>query len=217
MNNIEQTRLNMVEQQIRTWNVFDQDILNIYSTLKRENFVPGAYKDIALSEVEIPLPGIQKMLLPRVEARMLQALELNKRDKVLELGTGSGYVTAALAKLTGFIYSIEIDNTNSQLALANLTESGITNVGVIAGNGINGMPAKAPYDKIFVGGALQTIPDCLKKQLKVGGKLVGFFGYTPIMQAIVITKISEAEFSQKQLFETDIEYLVGAQSQQFNF
>ena len=196
MENMEQTRLNMVEQQIRPWDVFNQDILNIFMTLKRENFVPDVYRSIALSDVEIPLPGGGKMLFPRVEARLLQELNLDKHDKVLEIGTGSGYVTAILAKLSGFVYSIEIDETNKKLAMTNLTENGITNVSLNLGNGIDGMPAKAPYDKIFVGGALVEIPDSLKRQLKVGGKLVGFIGTEPIMHAIIIDKISETEFRQ---------------------
>ncbi|MCE3268282.1 MAG: protein-L-isoaspartate O-methyltransferase [Burkholderiales bacterium] len=217
MNNIEQTRLNMVEQQIRTWDVFNPDILNIFLTLKRENFVPEAYYDIALSDIEIPLPGGQKMLFPRVEARMVQELDLNKSDKVLEIGTGSGYVTAVLAKLSAFVYSIEIDETNKKLAANNLTENGITNISLIPGNGIEGLIAKAPYDKIFIGGALVEIPENLKKQLKVGGKLVGFIGRDPVMHAIVMEKISEVGFRQKQLFETDIDYLIGEQTRQFNF
>jgi protein-L-isoaspartate(D-aspartate) O-methyltransferase len=217
MNNVEQTRLNMVEQQIRPWDVFNPDILNIFMTLKRENFVPVAHKNIALSDIEIPLPGSGKMLFPRVEARLLQELNLNKNDKVLEIGTGSGYVTAILAKLTAFVYSIEVNETNKKLAMNNLTENGITNVSLTSGNGINGMVAKAPYDKIFVGGALVEISDNLKKQLKVGGKLVGFIGREPIMHAIVMKKISETEFKLKQLFETDVAYLVGEQTEQFNF
>jgi protein-L-isoaspartate(D-aspartate) O-methyltransferase len=217
MENMEQTRLNMVEQQIRPWDVSNPNILNAFMTLKRESFVSEAYKSIALSDIEIPLPGNGKMLFPRVEARLLQELDLNKHDKVLEIGSGSGYVTALLAKLSGFVHSIEIDDINKKLATENLTENGITNVSISSGNGISGMPAKAPFDKIFVGGALVEIPDNLKKQLKVGGKLVGFIGREPIMHAIVIDKISETEYRQKQLFETDVEYLVGEQIETFKF
>jgi protein-L-isoaspartate(D-aspartate) O-methyltransferase len=214
---MEQLRLNMVEQQIRPWDVFNPEILNIYMTLKRENFVDLAHKNLALSDVELPLPGSQKMLFPRVEARLLQELHLNNHDKVLEIGTGSGYVTAVLAKLSAFVHSIEVNETNKKLAMDNLTENGITNVSISLGNGIDGMPAKAPFDKIFVGGALIEIPDSLKKQLKVGGRLVGFIGREPIMHAIVLEKLSETEFRQKQLFETDVDYLVGENTEQFNF
>jgi protein-L-isoaspartate(D-aspartate) O-methyltransferase len=217
MSDIEQTRLNMVKCQIHTWDVLDENILNIFMTMKRENFVPSAYKSIALSDIEIPLPGSGKMLFPRVEARLLQELDLNKKDKVLEIGTGSGCVTAILAKLSAFVYSIETDETNKKFAMNNLTENGITNVSLTAGNGIGGLVAKAPYDKIFVGGALIVIPDGLKKQLKVGGKLVGFIGRDPIMHAIVMERIGETEFKQTQLFETEIDYLSGEQTEQFNF
>ncbi|MCC2625111.1 MAG: protein-L-isoaspartate O-methyltransferase [Burkholderiales bacterium] len=217
MNDMEQTRLNMVKCQIHTWDVLDENILNIFMTVKRENFVPPAYKNIALSDIEIPLPSHGKMLFPRVEARLLQELDLTKKDKVLEIGTGSGYVTAILAKLSAFVYSIEIDETNKKFAMNNLTENGITNVSLTTGDGINGMVAKAPYDKIFIGGALVEIPENLKNQLKIGGKLIGFIGRDPVMHAIIMERISETEFNQKQLFETDIAYLTGEKTEQFNF
>jgi protein-L-isoaspartate(D-aspartate) O-methyltransferase len=217
MENIEQTRLNMVEQQIRPWDVFAPNILNIFMTLKRENFVPKAYKNIALSDIEIPLPGGQKMLFPRIEARLLQELNLAKHDKVLEIGTGSGYVTAILAKLAAFVYSIEISDINKKLAMNNLMENNITNVSLDDGDGINGIPNKAPYDKIFIGGALIKINNNLKQQLKIGGKLVGIIGHEPIMHGIIIDRISETEFHQKLLFETNIPYLIGEHTHKFNF
>ena len=113
-------RFNMVEQQIRPWNMFDERVLELLSTIKREDFVQEQYRNLALSDIEIPLPGAQKMLFPRMEARLLQELVLRKRDKVLEIGTGSGYVTALLAKMSDFVYSLEINSQNKQFALENL-------------------------------------------------------------------------------------------------
>ena len=213
----EVARFNMVEQQVRPWNVFDQRVLSLLGQIKRENFVSSQYRNLALADIEIPLPGEQKMLFPRIEARLLQELKLNKKDKVLEIGTGSGYVTALLAKLADFVYSLEINNVNKQFAVSNLTAAGIKNASIIAADGINGLSAKAPFDKIFVGGSLKTINDNLKHQLKIGGSLVAVVGEYPIMHAIVIEKISDTEYKQTQLFETLIDGLVSPSHDGFKF
>jgi protein-L-isoaspartate(D-aspartate) O-methyltransferase len=214
---MEKARFNMVEQQIRPWGVTDTSVLNLLFSIKRENFVPQAYKKMAFSDFEIPLPGGQKMLCPRLEARLVAALAIKRTDKVLEIGTGSGYVTALLAKLADFVYSVEIDEQNKQLATHNLTSAGINNISLIQGNGINGLPKKAPFDKIFVGGGIITIPDSFKKQLKVGGKLVGFTGTKPVMQAVLIEKINETTYRERKLFETDVDYLISANIKKFKF
>ncbi|TXI91766.1 MAG: protein-L-isoaspartate O-methyltransferase [Neisseriales bacterium] len=215
--NFEQARFNMVEQQVRPWNVFDENVLAMLTNVKREEFVSPEYKAIAFSDVEIPLPGGQKMLFPRVEARMLQELNLSKKDKVLEIGTGSGYVTAMLGKLTDFVYSIEINAKNKEFAVSNLTKAGIKNVSIIEGDGLNGLAAKAPFDKILVGGSLPVIPQTLKQQLKVGGHMVAVIGTKPAMHAVHITRIAENEFIEKQIFETIIDELTGAHQNQFKF
>lgn len=210
-------RFNMVEQQIRPWNMFDERVLELLSTIKREDFVQEQYRNLALSDIEIPLPGGQKMLFPRMEARLLQELALRKRDKVLEIGTGSGYVTALLAKMSDFVYSLEINSQNKQFALENLIKLGIKNISLIEADGINGYAAKAPFDKIFVGGNVSTISPSLKNQLKVGGRLVAIIGEAPIMQAILIEKISENEFKQTTLFETCVDPLTTLSSNTFTF
>lgn len=215
--NFEQARFNMVEQQVRPWNVFDENVLAMLTNVKREEFVSPEYKAIAFSDVEIPLPGGQKMLFPRVEARMLQELNLSKKDKVLEIGTGSGYVTAMLGKLTDFVYSIEINTKNKEFAVSNLTKAGIKNVSIIEGDGLNGLAAKAPFDKILVGGSLPVIPQTLKQQLKVGGHMVAVIGTKPAMHAVHITRVAENEFIEKQIFETIIDELTGAHQNQFKF
>lgn len=208
-------RFNMIEQQVRPWNVFDEKILNLFATIKREDFVLSQYQNLALSDIEIPLPGSQKMLFPRIEARLLQELQLKKKDKVLEIGTGSGYVTALIAKLADFVYSIEINSENHKFAIENLTKAGIKNVALVEIDGINGYEAKAQFDKIFIGGSLQTINSTIKKQLKIGGRLVAVIGDAPIMQAVLIEKISDTEYKQTNLFETYVEQLVSNNANQF--
>lgn len=215
--NFELARFNMVEQQIRPWNVFDEKILKLLGTVKREEFVQEQYRNLALSDVELPLPNGQKMLFPRMEARLLQELTLNKKDKVLEIGTGSGYVTALLAKLTDFVYSVEVDSLNKQFAIDNLVKAGIKNVSVIEADGINGLENKAPFDKIIVSGGVAHINDQLKKQLRVGGRMVAIVGKQPIMHATLIEKVGENEYKETKLFETSVDTLISNSTENFTF
>lgn len=210
-------RFNMVEQQIRPWNMFDERVMELLGTIKREEFVQVEHRNLALSDVEIPLPGGQKMLFPRIEARLLQELELRKKDKVLEIGTGSGYVTALLAKMADFVYSLEINAQNKQFALDNLIKTGIKNISLIEADGLNGYEAKAPFDKIFVGGSVKTVSLAMKNQLKVGGRLVAIIGEAPIMHAILIEKLAENNFKQSTLFETSVDPLVSTAHTNFVF
>lgn len=211
----ELARFNMVEQQIRPWRVFDENVMKLLSTIKREDFVQTSYRNIALSDIEVPLPGQQKMLFPRMEARLLQELKLSKKDKVLEIGTGSGYVTALIAKLADFVYSVESDLDNKNFAVNNLTKAGIKNVSVIEGDGSFGLDTKAPFNKIFIGGGVERINDAFKKQLKVGGLLVAIVGNSIIKEAVLLEKISENEFIETKLFETFVEPLINNSSKSF--
>ncbi len=215
--NFEQARFNMVEQQIRTWNVLDTKVLGLLMKIKREDFVSAEYRNIALADSEIPLPGGQKMLCPRLEARLVQELCLDKKDKVLEIGTGSGYLTALLAKLTDFVYTVELNTINKQFALDNLTKCGIKNVSVLGVDGIHGLANKAPFDKICIGGSIETIPEDLKQQLKIGGLLIAICGREPIMQAVLIKKIAENQYKETKLFETWVEPLLNHTAPQFKF
>jgi protein-L-isoaspartate(D-aspartate) O-methyltransferase len=203
--NIELARFNMIEQQIRPWNVFDENVLNTIKNTPREKFVQSQYVSIAFSDVEIPLPNSQKMLFPRIEARLLQELKLVSTDKVLEIGTGSGYVTAMLAKLVDFVNSVEIDDLNRKFAIQNLTNIGVKNVSIVAADGKFGLPDKAPFNKIFVGCGMNQISKELKSQLAIGGKLVAIVGNDYIMEAILIERIGQDSYSQKQLFETQLD------------
>jgi protein-L-isoaspartate(D-aspartate) O-methyltransferase len=205
---IKLAKFNMVEQQIRPWNVFDENVLSTLAAIPRDKFVQEQYQSIAFSDVEIPLPNSQKMLFPRIEARLMQALDLQPTDKVLEIGTGSGYVTAVLAKLTDFVYSVEIDDINRQFAVQNLTKAGIKNVSVVSGDGQAGLSSKEPFNKILVGCGLSEVSHELKSQLTIGGKLVAIIGNDYIMEAILITRDSQDSFSQTKLFETQLDKIV---------
>src|SRR5262249_5376187 len=152
--NIEQARFNMIEQQIRPWEVLDQDVLNLLTIVKRENFVPAAYRNIAFADLEIPLPGGERMLSPKVEARVLQELAVPKGETVLEIGAGSGYMPALLAHRGRSVTTVEISPELADFAKRNLAANGVTNVEVVTGDGALGWDLGAPYDVICVSGGL---------------------------------------------------------------
>lgn len=209
--NMENARFNMIEQQMRPGGVVNTTLLCAFSELKRENFVQDQYKNLAFADLELPLLDNQKMFRPLVEGLLLQGLDIQKTDKVLEIGGGSGYTTGLLAYLADFVYSIEIKETIFNFAMQNLNNARINNVKLFNTNGIMGMPDKGPFDKIFIGGGLIQIPNLLKNQLKIGGKLVAIIGDPPIMTAHVITRVSELEYNDLELFETNLAYLVDGQ------
>ncbi len=208
--NFEQARFNMVEQQIRPWEVLDQDVLNLLMTVKREEFVPAAYRDLAFTEVEIPIGCGQVMLKPVIEGKVLQALRLGKADSVLEIGTGSGYFAALLAARTEWVRTIELEPELVKLAGANLARNGVENVVVVQGDGIAGWAERAPYDVIVVSGGLPFVPQALLEQLKVGGRLFAFVGEAPVMKARLITCEAEGRFRTEDIFETVVPMLKNA-------
>jgi protein-L-isoaspartate(D-aspartate) O-methyltransferase len=198
----EQARFNMVEQQIRPWDVLDPEVLGLMMSVKREDFVPAAYREVALADVEIPLSAGAKMWPPRVEARILQELQLRKSDRVLEVGTGSGFLAALLGRLAADVVSVEIDRGLAESAKKTLQRNDVSNVTVEVGDGAKGWAAKAPYDVIVVTGAVPAIPAELLAQLKVGGRLAAVVGVSPLMNAQVVTQTAEGVFSTVNLFET---------------
>jgi protein-L-isoaspartate(D-aspartate) O-methyltransferase len=208
--NIEQARFNMIEQQIRPWDVLDQEVLGLLSIVKRENFVPAAYRDLAFADLELPLPGGHKMMFPRVEARILQELAVKKHESVLEIGTGAGYMAALLAHRGHHVTTVEIDPALAKLAEENLRNNGLTNVEVVIGDGSRGWAAKAPYDVICVSGGLPVVPQELLEQLKIGGRLAAFVGSRPVMKAQIITRIDEKQYRVADVFETYVDHLVNA-------
>jgi len=202
--NLEQARYNMVEQQIRTWEVLDQEVLDLLMTVKREQFVPPACLKLAFADTAIPLGHGAAMLPPAIEAKILQALQLHKSGKVLEVGTGSGYMAALLGARSGHVHTIEIEPALAAQARANLARQGAGNVTVIEGDGALGWPAQAPYDAIVLSGSVAGIPDALLAQLKVGGRLLAVVGEAPLMQVRLVTCVGEGRFQSVNLFETSI-------------
>lgn len=205
--NIEQARFNMIEQQIRPWNVLDLDVLELLTIVRREEFVPAAYKSLAFSDTEIPLPGQngENMLTPKVEARLLQEASIKKHEQVLEIGAGSGYMAALLCYKARHVTTVEIDPELKALATKNLAAYGITNVEVALGNGAQGWDQSETkcYDVIVISGSLPTLPDAFLKQLNVGGRIVAILGEAPVMTAQIVTRTSDSNYSTRHLFETD--------------
>jgi len=208
--NIEQARFNMIEQQIRPWNVLDQEVLDLLHVVKREQFVPATYQNLAFADVEIPLPGGDAMLAPKFEARILQDVGVRKHETVLEIGTGSGYMAALLAHRAAKVTTVEINPDNAALAKKNLANAGIHNVTVETGNGATGWDKGAPYDVIVISGALEVLPEAILQQLKVGGRVAAIVGQAPAMEASIITRTGENAYSKINLFETNVRYLSGA-------
>ncbi|ACR27958.1 protein-L-isoaspartate O-methyltransferase family protein [Burkholderia glumae] len=208
--NIENARFNMIEQQIRPWDVLDQEVLSLLSVVKREQYVPAVYRDLAFADLELPLPGGQKMLAPRVEARMLQELAVKKHESILEIGAGSGYMAALLAHRGQHVVTVDIDPELVRFATDNLRNNGVTNVEVVLGDAARGLPEKGPYDVICVSGGLPMVPQELLEQLKVGGRLAAFVGSRPVMKAQIITRIDDKQFRVADVFETYVDHLVNA-------
>jgi protein-L-isoaspartate(D-aspartate) O-methyltransferase len=201
LQDVEQARYYMIEQQIRPWNVEDSAVLELLAQVKREDFVQLAHKSLAFADMSLPLPGGQQMLPPRVQARLLQDAAVKPTDKVLEIGTGSGYTTALLAKLAQRVISLEINAEVADMARANLHRAGIHNAEVRQTDGSQGAAADAPFDVIFLGGSVAEIPQALLSQLKLGGRLVAIVGEEPIMHAQVVTRTSETNFTSEDKWD----------------
>jgi len=215
---LEKARFNMIEQQIRPWDVLDQEILDLLAVVKREQFVPQAYRSLTFVDMEIPLPAGQNMLAPRVEARLLQDLNVRKYENVLEIGAGSGYMAALLANRARHVLSMEIEPELVALARRNLTAAGASNVEVIEGNGAEGWPAAIPYDVICISASVPEIPQSILGQIKVGGRIAAIVGTAPVMEARIVTRVSETEYQSVNLFETLAKPLQGiAQPSRFKF
>jgi protein-L-isoaspartate(D-aspartate) O-methyltransferase len=215
---IEQARFNMIEQQIRPWEVLDPAVLDLLSVVKREDFVPAAHKELAFADIEMPIGNGQTMLEPKIEARLLQEVAIKNTDTVLEIGTGSGYMAALLAAKAEYVYSVEIDPALAESAKRNLENAGVANAGVQVGDGSRGLPEQAPFDAIVISGSMPVLPPALLKQLKVGGRLVAFVGEAPVMHAQLVTRTGEDAFNTINLFETVVAPLANtAQRESFVF
>lgn len=200
--NVEQARFNMIEQQIRPWEVLDQGVLSLLAVVRREEFVPPAYRALAFIDTEVPLTEGQCMLAPRVEARLLQELKLARHEHVLEIGAGSGYMAALLAHQADRVTTLEIRPTLAAMARANLQRAGIGNAQVVEADGAKGHAAQAPFDAIVLSGSVADVPAALLAQLKVGGRLVAIVGQEPVMRAVHIGRVADQQYKRVELFDT---------------
>ncbi len=199
---IEQARFNMIEQQIRPWDVLDPTVLELLSAVRREDFVPLAHKALAFMDMEVPLPGGECMLAPRVEARLLQDLKVQPHEKVLEVGGGSGYMAALLAHRAQRVISLELNPELVQMARANLQKAGITNAEVREGDGAKDVSVDGPFDVILLSGSVAEVPKALLAQLKQGGRLAAIVGAEPMMRATFVTRTGEASYTTTQPWDT---------------
>jgi len=200
----------MIVQQIQPWNVHDDKVLELIQRLPREDFVPAKYKEHAFTDVNIPLADGQEMMSPKLEAYMLQALQVQEQDKVLEIGTGSGYVTALLASQSRHVITVDIDEDTQKRAEEILTAHQITNVTYDVGDAALGWSNQKPYDVIAITGSLPILPESFQRNLNVGGRLFAIVGDAPAMEVILITRVKDNEWTHKVLLETDIPALINA-------
>jgi protein-L-isoaspartate(D-aspartate) O-methyltransferase len=197
-------RENMIKQQLRTWEVLDERVLALVDSIPREHFLPEALKPLAYADSEIPIGHDEVMLLPSIEARIIQALNLQPTETVLEVGTGSGYLTALLARQASHVVSVDIHEDFSAQAGERLAALDITNVTLETGDASEGWDKHAPYDVIVMTGSLPALPESTQYALNVGGRLFAIVGNAPAMEAVLITRVGENEWTHELLFETDI-------------
>jgi len=207
-------RANMIEQQIRPWDVLDQTVLDLIAATPREDFVPNGYEHLAFADLRLPLDHDQHMMTPKVEARILQSLELKNTDQVLEIGTGSGYLTACLAKLSAHVDSVEAHGDLSTLAKQRLERAGINNAELNIANAITDWKTEKQYDAIVFTGSLPSYNDTFEPMLKNHGRLFAIIGQAPAMQATLVRKNAEGVCTTEVLFETSIPALIGCEEKQ---
>ena len=208
---LELARNNMVEQQIRTWEVLDQDVLDLLFVVPREEFVPEKHRALAFADLQLPLGENERMWEPKLEARVLQELAVGKTDRVLEVGTGSGYLTALLAHRAAHVHSVEINPTLAEFARRNLERHGTTNVTLEVGDAARGWPGHAPYQVIVLTGSTPVLPQAFLDQLEAGGRLFAVVGEPPVMSARLVTCGAPGSFNSIDLFETVVAPLVNAE------
>jgi len=203
MNNTEIAKFNMIEQQIRPWEVLDHQVLSTLDQLNREDFVQQAYKGLAYADCQVPVANGVRMLPPTVEGRLLQALLINSDDQVLEVGSSCGYLTACLARMAGHVTSIDADTEISAIASANIAQCGLDNV-KFETMSLAQLDATERYDAIAVTASLASVPENLKQALKAGGRMFVIAGDSPAMEALLVTRVTASEWTTQSLFETDL-------------
>lgn len=202
--NLETAKFNMVEQQIRPWNVLDETILTAVKEVPRENFVPAEYKSLAFADINIPIGYSQVMMQPKVEARMIQAISPKLNDLVLEIGTGTGFTAALLARLSRHVETIELKTEFVELAKKQLSDNKVENVDVVEGDGALGWSMDIQPDCVFIAGSLPKLPDAYRQMLAIGGRLVSIIGEEPVMSAVLVERLGKSSWQTTSLFETHI-------------
>jgi len=215
---LERARFNMIEQQIRTWEVLDQDVLDLLYVVPREEFVPERHSALAFSDLQLPIGENERMWEPKLEARVLQELDVHKADRVLEVGTGSGYFTALLAHRAAHVYSVELKPALAAFGRRNLERHGTGNVTLEIGDAARGWERHAPYHVIVLTGSTPVLPQAFLQQLEVGGRLFAIVGEPPAMTARLVSCTGPGAFHSVELFETVVAPLANAeQPSRFRF
>jgi protein-L-isoaspartate(D-aspartate) O-methyltransferase len=207
--NTEQARFNMIEQQIRPWDVLDLHVLELLARVRREDFVPPAYQALAFVDAEVPIGHGQVMLAPKVEARLLQEAQVQRHERVLEIGAGSGFMAALLAHRARSVIALERISALATQAAANLRRGGVLNASVREQDGAAGLPGDGPWDVIMLSGSVSEVPQVLLDQLQVGGRLLAVVGQEPVMRAVRITRLSATALQSQDLFDTVAPRLAG--------
>ena len=216
--NVEQARFNMVEQQIRTWEVLDPDVLELLFHVKRELFVPPDHRELAFADLEIPIGHGEAMMQPKVEARILQELGIRPHETVYEVGTGSGYLTALLASRAKHVSSVEIHDDLRRGAEESLSRAGVGNATLLPGDGAARPLADSAFDVIVLTGSVPFVPQAFLDRLNLGGRLFAVVGDPPVMEAMLIRQAERGAFRPTRLFETLLKPLVNApQPARFRF
>ena len=208
--NIEQARFNMVEQQIRTWEVLDPDVLELLFMVRREEFVPPEHRSIAFADLEVPLGHGESMMQPKVEARIVQELALQPHETVYEVGTGSGYLTALMARRARHVTSAEVYADFQARAADNLRAAGISNATLLAGDSARAPLAESAFDVIVLTGSTPILPQAFLDRLSPGGRLFAIVGDPPVMKAVIVRQPVPGSFQHAELFETVVKPLVNA-------
>ena len=211
LTNADIARQNMIENQVRPWEVLDPRVLDVLAAVRREDFVPARYRNLAFADMALPLGHGETMMKPTVEGRLLQALELRAEDRVLEIGTGSGFITACLARLSSTVTSIEMRADFAEAARARVAASGAKNVRIEVADAMRGPDFTDRYDAVVVTGAVYALPDRLRAAVAPNGRLFAIVGESPAMQAMLYTRADETHWREESLFETDLPYLTHAE------
>ncbi len=216
--NFERARFNMVEQQVRPWEVLDSKVLALFEDIHREDFVPVRYRKLAFADLNVPLENGQFMMKPAVEGRMLQALELMPDETVLEIGTGSGFATACLAQLARSVVSVEIFDDLSASAAGKLQDKEVHNVELFTGDVMNGWQPEQAHDVVVVTGSVRIVPEHFHGWVNPGGRMFVITGQSPAMEARLLSRLNATEWRDESLFETDLPPLINSElALQFEF